>query len=66
MLELAGAGAIPAAKQATFERNRNLFYVACSRPKRRLTLLFTQELSNAALAKLQEWFGAGSIEALEL
>ncbi|MER8996053.1 hypothetical protein [Mesorhizobium sp. M0678] len=64
MLELAGAAVVPAGKQAAFERNRNLFYVACSRPKRRLTLLFTQELPNAALAKLQEWFGAGSIEAL--
>ncbi|MDX8437123.1 UvrD-helicase domain-containing protein [Mesorhizobium abyssinicae] len=66
MLELAGGAAVPANKQAAFERNRNLFYVACSRPKRRLTLLFTQELSPAALAKLQHWFGAGSIEALAL
>ena len=33
MLELAGAQAVPAAKQAAFERNRNLFYVACSRPE---------------------------------
>ncbi|TGP14682.1 UvrD-helicase domain-containing protein [Mesorhizobium sp. M2D.F.Ca.ET.233.01.1.1] len=64
MLELAGAAAIPAAKQATFERNRNLFYVACSRPKRHLTLLFTQELSAEALTKLQEWFGPASIEGL--
>ena len=31
MLELAGAKAAPAAKQVVFERNRNLFYVACSR-----------------------------------
>ena len=64
MLDLAAAGAIPAARQAAFERNRNLFYVACSRPKRRLTLLFTQELSAGAFATLQQWFGAASIEAL--
>jgi DNA helicase-2/ATP-dependent DNA helicase PcrA len=66
MLELAGAAAIPAARQAAYERNRNLFYVACSRPKRRLALLFTQQLSPAALATLENWFGANNIKALEL
>lgn len=64
MLELAGAAAIPAAKQDAFERNRNLFYVVCSRPKRRLALLFTQTLSPSALGTLQHWFGADKIEAL--
>ncbi|RUU95596.1 MULTISPECIES: UvrD-helicase domain-containing protein [unclassified Mesorhizobium] len=66
MLELAGGAAVPANKLAAFERNRNLFYVACSRPKRRLTLLFTQDISPGALAKLQQWFGVDSIEALAL
>ncbi len=66
MLELAGAAAIPAARQAAYERNRNLFYVACSRPKRRLALLFTQQLSPAALATLENWFGADNVEALVL
>ena len=28
--------AIPSGKQGAFERNRNLFYVCCSRPKKRL------------------------------
>lgn len=66
MLELAGSAAIPAARQAAFERNRNLFYVACSRPKRRLALLFTQQLSPGALATLEKWFGADNIKALVL
>lgn len=66
MLELAGAQAVPAAKQAAFERNRNLFYVACSRPKRRLALLFTQQLSATAMSTLEQWFGADVIEPLTL
>lgn len=54
---------IPANKEAFFERNRNLFYVACSRPKKRLCLLFTQKLSNSALQTLANWFGSESIVA---
>ena len=45
-----------------FESNRNLFYVSCSRPKQRLSLLFTQELSNPALTTIEEFFGSESIE----
>ena len=48
----------PADKRGKFESNRNLFYVACSRPKVRLALLFTQLLSPAALAQITAWFGA--------
>lgn len=58
MLELAGANAVPAVKEEAFERNRNLFYVACSRPQKRLAILFTQLLSPAAMATLASWFGA--------
>jgi DNA helicase-2/ATP-dependent DNA helicase PcrA len=65
MLELASAATIPASRQAAFERNRNLFYVAISRPKRRLALLFTQKLTPAALATLQRWFG-DTIEPLAI
>jgi len=54
----------PADKTASFESNRNLFYVACSRPKRRLALLFTQVLSQAALAKVNDLFGAENVIAL--
>ncbi|MDH6182639.1 UvrD-helicase domain-containing protein [Polaromonas sp. CG_23.6] len=63
MLELAGAQAVPKAKEAAYERNRNLFYVACSRPKQRLSLLFTQRLSPQALTTLEGWFGSDSIAA---
>lgn len=64
MLELAGVSSVPAKRQEAFERNRNLFYVACSRPKTRLAILFTQELSAGALTTLTNWFGSGAISAL--
>lgn len=54
----------PANKQEFFENNRNLFYVACSRPKVRLALLFTQILSPNAMEKITQWFGADNIVAL--
>ncbi len=56
---------VPADKQAAYERNRNLFYVVCSRPKRRLALLFTQKLSSSALKTLSQWFG-NVIESLKV
>lgn len=57
---------IPAADRASFEDNRNLFYVVCSRPKTRLSVLFTQELTDEALATLSEWFGQDSIEEIAI
>jgi DNA helicase-2/ATP-dependent DNA helicase PcrA len=63
MLEWIDAGP-PADKLDFFESNRNLFYVACSRPKIRLALLFTQLLSAQAMTKLTIWFGAPNIIAL--
>lgn len=48
---------IPEGRQDSFERNRNLFYVACSRPQKRLCLLFTQELSENAFQSLDKLFG---------
>lgn len=65
MLEWENSG-IPAGKEETFERSRNLFYVACSRPKKRLTILFTQELSNDALTSLSKWFGSENVHALHV
>lgn len=66
MLELAGdVTRIPTAKEAAFERNRNLFYVACSRPKKRLAILFTQELSTAAIQTASNWFGNEMIESID-
>lgn len=56
---------IPDDKITTFERNRNLFYVACSRPKKRLAILFTQKLSPTALATLDSWFGSQNVHAIK-
>lgn len=50
------------ARTAAFERYRNLFYVAVSRPKRRLALLFTHKLDPGALATLSGWFAGNSIK----
>ena len=63
MLEWMNPGP-PADKAAFFESNRNLLYVACSRPRRRLALLFTQVLNAAALAKVSELFGEENVIAL--
>ena len=54
----------PAGKENSYERNRNLFYVACSRPKTNLALLFTQELSEEALKTLEGWFGPENVSPL--
>jgi DNA helicase-2/ATP-dependent DNA helicase PcrA len=65
MLEWAADGeAIPQEKWDAFERARNLFYVCCSRPRRRLAVLFTQELSHRALSTLERWFGKASLRSL--
>lgn len=65
MLEWVNNG-IPKDKYDTFERNRNLFYVSCSRPKNKLALLFTQRLSPSALLTLESWFGKKNISNLEI
>ena len=54
----------PATKEESYVRNRNLFYVACSRPKKNLALLFTQLLSAEALTTLEGWFGTENISAI--
>ena len=51
---------VPANKIDAFERNRNLFYVACSRPKKRLALVFSQKLSTESLSTLKKWFDVDS------
>ncbi len=51
----------PGNKAEAYVRNRNLFYVSCSRAKKRLALLFTQELSASALATLCSWFGEENV-----
>jgi DNA helicase-2/ATP-dependent DNA helicase PcrA len=57
---------IPSDKMDTFERNRNLFYVTVSRPRKRLALLFTQKLTAEAIATLINWFGDTAIHSLEI
>lgn len=52
---------VPSGKEATFERNRNLFYVSCSRAKHNLALLFTQKLSNDAIDQLKTLFNEENI-----
>lgn len=67
MLELANdITTIPHDRVDAFERNRNLFYVVCSRPRRRLAILFTQLLSDRALNTLQDWFGVDTIEDITI
>lgn len=67
MLELAHNTAhVPPAREQAFESNRNIFYVACSRPKRRLAILFTQQLTEAAMQTVLTWFGNDSILQLDL
>lgn len=55
---------VPDGKEDTFKRNKNLFYVACSRPKKRLAILFTQKLEDSALNTLSKWFGESHIISL--
>lgn len=63
-LEWAGSpDRIPSGRREAFERNRNLFYVTCSRPTTRLAVLFTQQLSNPAMTTLAKWFGANTIHS---
>lgn len=57
---------IPENRRDAYERNRNLFYVTCSRPRRRLALLFTQKLTTAAMMALSNWFGTGAIQSLQI
>lgn len=51
-------------ERASFERSRNLFYVAGSRARHNLALLFTQELDAGALATLTEVAGGENIVSI--
>ncbi len=54
-------GSCPDDKVDMFERNRNLFYVSCSRAKHNLTLLFTQELSPSSIGVLEHIVGKENV-----
>ena len=56
LLEQVQTGQITAAHRAGYYRARNLFYVALSRPKKRLAVLATQELSTDALLAAEHLF----------
>ncbi|MDP2025904.1 UvrD-helicase domain-containing protein [Sulfuriferula sp.] len=60
-LKMAGNPDLIGSQAAAYERNRNLFYVAVSRPKRRLALLFTHRLELGAMATLAGWFAGHPI-----
>lgn len=66
LLELLSTGAITAKNEKSYYRARNLFYVAVSRPKRKLAVLATQTLSPTALQSAEKLFGAGNVVALTL
>jgi DNA helicase-2/ATP-dependent DNA helicase PcrA len=61
-LEMAGDPQRIAQEHDLYERYRNLFYVAVSRPKRRLALLFTQRLTPSAMTTLTNWFDGYPIQ----
>ena len=60
-LRMAGNPSLIGTQGAAYERYRNLFYVAVSRPKRRLALLFTHRLEHSALETLSGWFAGHRI-----
>jgi DNA helicase II / ATP-dependent DNA helicase PcrA len=65
MLELRASDAqLSDDDEQRLRRNLNLFYVACSRAKEHLVVLFTQRLSDTALSTLMDWFGAEHVHAL--
>jgi DNA helicase-2/ATP-dependent DNA helicase PcrA len=40
---------------------RNLFYVACSRPKQKLAVIDLNPRSEAKLDKMRAWFGKDNV-----
>lgn len=52
---------VPQDKLNTYERNRNLFYVSCTRAKHNLTLLFTQKLSDKSLSVIKRIFAQDNV-----
>lgn len=58
---ITGKSPIPKAKVAAYERNRNLFYVCCSRPKKRLFFLVTVPIEATFRAFLKDLVGEDNI-----
>ena len=56
-----GSVPIPRGKEASFERNRNLFYVCCSRPKKRLVFFVSVPMTTAFHSYLRDLVGEENI-----
>lgn len=56
-----GSVPIPRGKEASFERNRNLFYVCCSRPKKRLVFFVSVPMTAAFRGFLSDLVGEENI-----
>jgi DNA helicase-2/ATP-dependent DNA helicase PcrA len=59
-----GRNSLNEAELKKFKVSRNLFYVAASRARHNLALVFTQELGHEALTALGSWAGAENIVAM--
>ena len=64
--ELLSTGKITDKTAGGFHRCRNLFYVAVSRPKKRLAVLATQAIGNTAMEAITTLFGAESVVAMAM
>ena len=62
---ITGISSIPNDKQASFERNRNLFYVCCSRPKKRLILFVSIPIDKTFRSFLSALVGTDNIFTYE-
>ncbi len=58
---ITGHATIPKGKQASYERNRNLFYVCCSRPRKSLFFLVTVPIDAVFRSFLTELVGAENV-----
>lgn len=58
---ITGHASIPNGKQASYERNRNLFYVCCSRSKKRLFFFVTVPIDDTFRAFLVDLVGNDNI-----
>lgn len=58
---ITGHASIPKGKEASYERNRNLFYVCCSRPKKRLFFFVTVPIDSSFRTFLVKLTGEESI-----
>lgn len=58
---LNGSVSIPDREREAYERNRNLFYVCCSRAKKRLVILITVPTTSELKATLADFIGESNI-----